>query len=31
VVIAFAVHAEVVEIHGIYYGGQNYETDLADS
>lgn len=26
VVIAFAVREETVEIHGVYYGGQDYET-----
>ncbi|CAN5229247.1 hypothetical protein BH09ACT3_BH09ACT3_03650 [soil metagenome] len=25
-VIAFAVHEATVEIHGVYYGGQDYET-----
>jgi plasmid stabilization system protein ParE len=30
VVIAFAVHEDTVEIHGVFYGGQDYETDLAD-
>ena len=30
VVIAFAVTAETVEIHGIYYGGRDYEALLRD-
>lgn len=29
VVIAFAVHEERVEVHGVYYGGQDYETLIA--
>ena len=29
VVIAFAVHAAIVEIHGVYYGGQDFETLIA--
>ena len=29
VVIAFAVHEEVVEVHGVYYGGQDYEASIA--
>jgi toxin ParE1/3/4 len=28
-VIAFAVHETTVEIHGVYYGGQDYETLIA--
>ena len=28
-VIAFAVHEATVEIHGVYYGGQDYETLIA--
>jgi toxin ParE1/3/4 len=30
VVIAFAVYEDAVEIHGVFYGGQDYETDLSD-
>ena len=29
VVIAFAVHEETVEVHGVYYGGQDYEPLIA--
>lgn len=29
VVIAFAVHEKTVEVHGVYYGGQDYETLIA--
>lgn len=29
VVIAFAVREAVVEVHGVYYGGQDYETLMA--
>ncbi|MFT3860997.1 type II toxin-antitoxin system RelE/ParE family toxin [Micropruina sp.] len=29
VVIAFAVRDETVEIHGVYYGGQDYESLLS--
>jgi plasmid stabilization system protein ParE len=29
-VIAFAVHAEMVSIIGVFYGGQDYETILQD-
>ncbi len=28
-VIAFAVHEATVEIHGVYYGGQDYEPLIA--
>ncbi|PZU48391.1 MAG: type II toxin-antitoxin system RelE/ParE family toxin [Microbacterium sp.] len=28
-VIAFAVHEATVEIHGVYYGGQDYEALVA--
>lgn len=28
-VIAFAVGEDMIEIHGIYYGGQDYETLIA--
>ena len=30
VVIAFAVHVDTVEIHGVFYGGQDYEINLFD-
>lgn len=30
VVIAFAVTDETVEIHGVFYGGRDYETLLRD-
>jgi plasmid stabilization system protein ParE len=30
VVIAFAVQEETVEIHGVFYGGQDYETHLSN-
>lgn len=30
VVIAFAVTEETVEIHGVFYGGRDYETLLRD-
>jgi Plasmid stabilization system protein len=29
VVIAFAVREAAVEVHGVYYGGQDYETLIA--
>lgn len=29
VVIAFAVDEQTVEVHGVYYGGQDYETLIA--
>jgi plasmid stabilization system protein ParE len=28
-VIAFAVHESAVEIHGVYYGGRDYEALIA--
>lgn len=31
VVIAFAVTDETVEIHGVFYGGRDYETHLRDA
>lgn len=30
VMIAYAVHEDTVEVHGVFYGGQDYETDLSD-
>ncbi|WOQ16881.1 type II toxin-antitoxin system RelE/ParE family toxin [Raineyella sp. W15-4] len=29
-VITFAVHETAIEIHGVYYGGQDYESLIAD-
>ena len=29
--IAFEVEADTVVIHGVYYGGQDYEADLRDA
>lgn len=29
VIIAFAVHEDTIEIHGIYYGGQDYEAMIS--
>ena len=27
-VIAFSVHGELVQVLGVFYGGQDFETDL---
>lgn len=29
-VIAFAIREDTIEVHGVYYGGQDYETLIAD-